>query len=130
MAIEILDEPQIQVNEGITYHVYAIEQLPEVENEHSEQQGDEQERHDVPRARAIGLVAIAPSSMARYIDDDRTPYMVHDVIKVQGIIDDEAVYDKTISPRGFLGARRPFYGLRIGIAKRRAAHRVKSLLSA
>lgn len=131
MAIEILKQPQVRVNEGVTYHIYAIERTAEVTGEQpAPLEGQEQEQQVAPLARAIGAVAIAPSQMARYTDNDRNPYMIHDTMKVQGLVGGEAVYDKTISPRGFLGSHKPFYGMRIGIAKRRAAHRVKSVLTA
>lgn len=119
------------MNECVTYHIYAIERTAEVVGDQpAPVEWQEQEQQVVPHARAIGAVAIAPSQMARYMDDDRSPYMIHDTMKVQGLVGGEAVYDKTISPRGFLGSHKPFYGLRIGIAKRRAAHRVKSVLTA
>lgn len=131
MAIEIMEDPQIHVNAGITYHIYATEQTAEATSEQQTPvQGQELAQQVAPCARVIGAVAIAPSQMARYADNEPNPYIIHDIMQVQGLVGGKAVYDKTISPRGFLGIHKPFYGLRINIAKRRAAHRVKSVLTA
>ena len=128
MPIEILKTPSIQVNAGVTYHIYAIETVAQATEQQSATAAQEQPGLSQPRA--IGAVAIAPSQLERYADNDRHPYLIHETMIVQGIIGGEAVYDKRISPRGVFGSHLPFYGLRIGIAKRRAAHRVKSVLTA
>lgn len=117
MTIEMLDKPVLQVKDGDTYHILAIQRV-------ASEEPDMPDKHE-----PIGYVALIPSLMERFVDDATTPFMIHDTMKVQGIIGGKEVYDKTVSPKGFLGFSKPLYGMRIAIARHRAAHRVTSLLS-
>ena len=123
MSLELLDEPAIQVKDGTTYHIYAIDRVDEVPA------CDEAEKAEPVSPKAVGYVALTQGLMERYVEDDSKPYMIHDTMIVQGAVGTSRVYDKTISPRAFMGVPKPFYGMRISIAKRRAAHRVIATLT-
>ncbi len=123
--MEILEEPQVIARNGTTYHLLAVEQVPQQLNEvHTTQ--DEPVR---PAVRAIGYVSLEPITIARYEEGARRPYMYHDGMKVQGVISGLAVYENNVSTNGFLGVYKPFYDLRINLARRRATIRVNKILS-
>ena len=122
--MEILEEPQVYAKNGTTYHVLAKEDILPRLNE-----GQNQDEKVNSAVRVIGYVSLEPITIARYDEDDKHPYMYHEGMKVQGVISDAPVYNKTVSPRGFMGSRRPFYDLRINLARRRATRRVNKMLS-
>jgi hypothetical protein len=123
--MEIIEEPQVIARNGTTYHLLAVEQVPQQLNEvHTTQ--DEPGRSAV---RAIGYVSLEPITIARYEEGARHPYMYHDGMKVQGVISGLAVYENNVSTNGFLGVYKPFYDLRINLARRRATRRVNKILS-
>jgi hypothetical protein len=123
MSLELLDEPTVQVKDGTTYHIYAIDTIDDASVR------EEAEKTEPALPKAVGYVALTQGLMERYLENDQRPYMIHDTMIVQGAVGTSRVYDKTISPRAFMGLPKPFYGIRISIAKRRATHRVLATLT-
>ncbi len=122
MAVELLEKPVTQIQDGVTWHVYAVDAIEDLPHG-----GEPVAESALPKA--VGYVALTPSQMARCIDDDPRPYMIHDTMVVQGVVAGEAIYNKTVSPRGFLGCPKPFYGARISFARKHAARRVVATLT-
>ena len=122
--MEILEEPQVIAKNGTTFHVLAVERLPQELNE-----AQTQEESVSPVNRAIGYVSLEPITIARIDEDDKHPYMYHPAIKVRGVISDSAVYEKDVATNGFLGVYKPFYDFRIKLARRRATKRVNKFLN-
>ena len=126
MALRILEEPEIVVRPAMTLHVLAID-TPGFERETDEPFDFAQVE---PGTKVAGVVALQPGVRELIWEWEKEPYKTHETMTVTGMVGDRAVYDKIVSPNSlFLGMPKPLYGLRIAVAKRRAANRVRSILS-
>lgn len=108
MQVEILKKPELLIEEDTAHHVMAVA--------HETIEGQKV-------SKVAAEVAVGATTHKRYLEDT-----IHPATIVQGIVGNGLLYEKMVANTG------PFtslvYGLRLGIAKRKAARYVTSALKA
>jgi hypothetical protein len=120
MAIERFERPEIKVEDGRVYHVLVADT------------SNIQEMTTLDLARSnydsLGCVEVGPIEM-QVNDHNGFKLRSYGATLVTGLVGGNAVFEKVVDPKGYLGIPRPFYVLRIARARKRAGRVVNSMFS-